>query len=98
MSLHLQALYIALQLPFEAHRYLLPLLLNTPSLEVQLGHRFLTMCKTLYHSSNESVKFIMKHCMNVGNSIIGNNPFDVCSQFDCNITEVVNSKLSKQKY
>ncbi len=47
----------------------------------------------MYHSSNESVKFIMKHYMNAGNSIIGNNMFYVCSQFDCNITEVFNIKL-----
>ncbi len=47
----------------------------------------------MYHSSNENVKFIMKHCMNAGNSIIGKNLFYVCSQFDCNITEVFNSKL-----
>ncbi len=58
------------------------------------------MCKTMYHSSNESVKFIMKHCMNAGNSILGKNLFYVRSQFDCNITEVfiVNYLLSKQKY
>ncbi len=30
--------------------------------------------------------------MNAGNSIIGKNLFYVCSQFDCNITEVFNSK------
>ncbi len=47
----------------------------------------------MYRSSNESVKFIMKHCMNAGNSIIGKNLFYVCSQFDCNITEDFNSKL-----
>ncbi len=35
----------------------------------------------------------MKHCMNAGNSIIGKNLFHLCSQFDCNITEVFNSKL-----
>ncbi len=51
------------------------------------------MCRTMYHSSNESVKFIMKHCINAGNSIIGKNLFYVCSHFDCNITEVFNSKL-----
>ncbi len=44
-------------------------------------------------SSNESVKFIMKHCMNAGNSIIVKNLFYVCSQFDCNTTDVFNSKL-----
>ncbi len=58
-SLHLQALYrswnravrIVLQFPFDAHRYLSPLLLDTPSLEVLLMRRFLKMCKTMYHSS-----------------------------------------------
>ncbi len=60
---------------------------------VQLMRRFLKMCRTMYQSSNESVKFIMKHCMNAGNCIIDKNLFYVCSQFDCNITEVFNSKL-----
>ncbi len=54
-SLHLQALYMScnkavhlvLQLPFDAHYYLLPLLLDTPSLLVQLIRRFLKMCKTI---------------------------------------------------
>ncbi len=32
--------------------------------------------------------FIMKHCMNAGMNL-----FYVCSQFNCNITEVFNSKL-----
>ncbi len=31
--------------------------------------------------------------MNTGNSIMGKNLFYVCSQFDCNITEVFNNKL-----
>ncbi len=54
-SLHLQALYrswnravrIVLQLLFDAHRYLLPLLLDSPSLEVQLMHRFVKICKLI---------------------------------------------------
>ncbi len=54
---------------------------------------FLKMCRTMYHSSNERVKCIMKHCINAWNSIIGKNMFYVCSQFDCNITEGFNSKL-----
>ncbi len=57
-SLHLQALYrswnravrIVLQLPFDSHHYLLPLLLDTPSLEVQLMCRFVTVYKTIYHN------------------------------------------------
>ncbi len=54
----------------------------------------------MYHITKESVKCIMKHCMNGGNSIIGKNPFYVCSQLNCNITEVFNSKLCfiKNKY
>ncbi len=47
----------------------------------------------MYYRSNESVKFIMKHCMNSGSSIIGKNMFYVCSQFDCNITKVFNSTV-----
>ncbi len=78
------------------------LLLDTLSLEVLLVHRFVEMCKTMYHNSNESLKFIMKHCINAGNSIIGKNLFYVSSHFDCNITEdlkflIVSYVLSKQK-
>ncbi len=56
-------------------------------------HRIVQMCKTMYHSSNESVNVFVKHCMNVGNSVIGKNLFYVCPQFDCDISEVFNSKL-----
>ncbi len=58
-----------------------------------MAYVWLLKSKTMNNSSNERVKYIMKHCANTGISIIGRNLFYVCSQFYCNITEVFNSKL-----
>ncbi len=45
------------------------------------------MCKTMYHSSNESVKFIMKHCMNAGRELL-NIRDDVMKVSDMNVDDV----------
>ncbi len=70
-SKHVQGLYKAwnrgvrriLDLPYDSHLFLLPLLLKIPSLEVQLMKRFVKMCKTMYFSEYKSVSFLFRFCM-----------------------------------
>ncbi len=52
-----------LDLPYDSHRFLLPVLLKIPSLEAQLMKRFVEMCKTMYFSKYKSVSFLFRLCM-----------------------------------
>ncbi len=60
---HVQRLYRAwnggvrriVDLPYDSHRFMLPLLLKIPSLEAQLIKRLVKMCKTMYFSQYKSV-------------------------------------------
>ncbi len=64
-SKHVQGLYRVwnrgvrgiLDLPYDSHHFLLPLLLQIPSLKAQLMKRFVKMCKTMYFSKYKSVSF-----------------------------------------
>jgi hypothetical protein len=99
---HVQGLYrswnravcIVLQLPFDSHHYLLPLLLGTPSLEVQFMCRFDKLCQTMYNSPNKSVSFIIQNCILNGDSLIGRNLFYICSRYKCNVYTVLKKRVN----
>ncbi len=62
---------IILDLPYDSHRFLLPLLLKIPFLEAQLMNRFAKMCKTMYFSEYKFVSFLFRLCMELANSLMG---------------------------
>ena len=98
-STHIQGLYRSwnravrtmLKLPYDSHRYLLPLLLKMPSLEVQLMRRFVKMCSTMYTSVNESVSFLIRYCLENSSSKIGKNLFYISSINRCTVFNMLNN-------
>ncbi len=60
-----------LDLPYDSHRILLPLLLNTPSLEGQLVNRFVKRCKTMYIVEYVNMSFIFRFCTESTNCLMG---------------------------
>ncbi len=81
-----------LKLPFNSHRYLLPVLLNMQPLHVQLCRRFLNMCHTMCRSKNKTVAFVFKHCVNDKTSCIARNLFYISESYQCNTKSIVEMK------
>ncbi len=81
-------------LSYNAHRFLLPQLLNLPSLETQLMKRFYKQCK------NDSVSFMFKLCISKATSLISRNLFYISSIYKVKVKDILNGhvKLIEQDY
>ena len=70
-----------LRLPFDSHRYILPAILNTQSLHVQIVRRFCKMVRSMYNSKNGHMKFLLLHRLQNSDSIIKRNLFYIKDKF-----------------
>ena len=89
-----KAVQRCLGLPYNAHRFLLPQLLNVPSLETQLAKRFCKLCKTMYHNKNSSVSFIFNFCAANATSFITRNLFYICNTFKIKVNDILNGNVN----
>lgn len=62
-----------LRLPFNTHRWLLPILAKRPPLQNQLEIRFLKFISSMFNSENTIVSFISNFAFCNKNSVLGNN-------------------------
>lgn len=69
-----------LALPYDSHRYLLPVLLGVESLMCVLKKRFIKLCITMDKTSNETVSFLYRYFKYDPSSIIARNLYFVCMQ------------------
>ncbi len=80
---------LILDLPYDSHRFLLPLLLQMPSLEAQLMKRFVKICKTMYFREYKSVSFVFRFCMERANSLMGKKMFFVCQRLGLRVMAIL---------
>ena len=86
-----------LSIPFNSHCYLLPLLINMPSLKVQLMKRFIKMCRTMFYSKNRSIVSLFNVCKRIASSLIGRNLYHVCVEFNMRVKDILNVNVSELK-
>ena len=81
-----------LQLNYDAHRYILPCILRTDTLETQLARRCCKMYKSMAHSKNGHIKFLFEHSMYFANSLIRRNLFCINSKYGATTEDVLNGR------
>ena len=83
-----------LGLPYHSHRFILPHILNVPTIDVQLAKRFCKLCSTMSQSDNHSVAFVFNFCSEKAYSIIARNLFYICNTYRINKNDVLNGVFS----
>lgn len=87
-------------LPYRAHRYILPVLANHNARDI-IYNKFLSMYKSMYESESQHVKFIARSVSKDARSLINLNlqkiakdtNTDIEQLISCNITKVSSSQL-----
>ena len=87
-----------LGLPFNTHCYLLPLILNTPSLEVQLTRRYIKFFRSMYFNKNQTVSYVCKVGMRRNYSVIARNLFFICNKFGCSTAQLLQRHSIKDNF
>ena len=85
-------------LPYNSHCYFLPLLLQVPSLEVQLCQRFINFCRKMYYNRNEVVSYMCRNGLKRSTSILSRNLYIICKRFNCNVTQLLQGYTVKQSF
>ena len=84
-----------LRLPYNSHKFLLPSLLNVQSLEVQFIKRFCKMFSTMFNSKNGHMRFLAKHSLHNGCSLISRNMFFITDKYGVSRQDIVKCNLNK---
>ena len=95
-----KALRRVLNLPFDSHSYLLPLLSDTLPVFIEICRRSAKFIVNCLNCSSSLVKFVTKYGISIAryNSFVGRNVLFCCNYFDWHLREFLSGDVSLNKY
>ena len=85
-------------LPFNSHCYFLPLLLQVPSLEIQLVRRFVNFCRKMYFSNYEVVSYMCRRGLRSNKSTLSRNMYFICNRFNYDLEQLLKGYIVKDSF